>query len=46
MLREAGIGFAMENGEPEVKAIADRITCSCDEDGVARGIEAVLEMNE
>ena len=46
MLREAGIGFAMENGEPEVKAMADRITCSCDEDGVARGIEAILEMNE
>ena len=46
MLREAGIGFAMENGEPEVKAVADRVTCSCDEDGVARGIEAILEMNE
>ena len=46
MLREAGIGFAMENGEPEVKAMADRITCSCDEDGVARGIEHILEMNE
>ena len=46
MLREAGIGFAMENGEPEVKAMADRVTCSCDEDGVARGIEAILEMNE
>ena len=46
MLREAGIGFAMENGEPEVKAVADRITCSCDADGVARGIEAILEMNE
>ena len=46
MLREAGIGFAMENGEPEVKAVADRVTCSCDEDGVARGIEYILEMNE
>lgn len=45
MLREAGIGFAMENGEPEVKAMADRVTCSCDEDGVARGIEYILEMN-
>lgn len=46
MLREAGIGFAMENGEPEVKAIADRVTAGCDEDGVARGIEYILEMNE
>lgn len=45
MLRDAGIGFAMENGEPEVKAIADRVTIGCDEDGVARGIEAILEMN-
>lgn len=44
MLREAGIGFAMENGEAEVKAVADRVTCSCDEDGVARGIEAILEL--
>ena len=45
MLREAGIGFAMENGEPEVKVMADRVTCSCDEDGVARGIEYILDMN-
>ena len=46
MLREAGIGFAMENGEPEVKAMADRVTASCDADGVARGIETILKMNE
>ena len=45
MLRHAGVGFAMENGEPEVKAVADRVTCSCDEDGAARGIEVILEMN-
>lgn len=44
MLREAGIGFAMENGEAEVKAVADRVTAGCDEDGVARGIEAILEL--
>ena len=41
MILAAGIGFAMENAEPEVKAVADRIALSCDADGVAYGIEAV-----
>ncbi len=35
MIREAGVGVAMANAEEELKAIADRITLSCDEDGVA-----------
>lgn len=39
MIRAAGIGIAMENAEPAVKAAADWITASCDEDGVAAGIE-------
>ena len=39
MLREAGIGVAMENACPEAKAAADYITASCDADGVALGIE-------
>ena len=39
MLKEAGIGVAMANGCEEAKALADWITLSCDEDGVARGIE-------
>lgn len=39
MLRRAGVGIAMENAEADVKAAADHITLSCDEDGVARGIE-------
>ena len=38
MLRDAGIGVAMENACDEAKKIADWITLSCDEDGVARGI--------
>ena len=38
MLRDAGIGVAMENACAEVKKIADWITLSCDEDGVAYGI--------
>ena len=29
----------MENAVPELKEVADRVTTSCDEDGVARGIE-------
>ena len=38
MLRDAGIGVAMENACDEAKEIADWITLSCDEDGVAHGI--------
>ena len=41
MLREAGVGVAMANAADEVKAAARRITASCDEDGVARGIEEI-----
>ncbi len=39
MIEMAGIGVAMENAVAEVKELADWITASCDEDGVARGIE-------
>ena len=39
MLREAGLGVAMANACPEVRAAADVETLSCDEDGVARAIE-------
>lgn len=38
MLRDAGVGIAMENACPEAKQIADRVTRSCDEDGVAYAI--------
>ena len=38
MLRDAGIGVAMENACDEAKEIADWITLSCDADGVAYGI--------
>ena len=38
MLKAAGIGAAMANAEEEAKAAADWITLSCDEDGVAHGI--------
>lgn len=39
MIRAAGRGFAMRNAAPEILEIADVITKSCDEDGVAFGIE-------
>lgn len=37
-----GIGVAVENAIPEVKAVADEVTSDNDEDGVARWIEAHL----
>lgn len=39
MLRWAGIGVAMGNALPEVRAAADYVTASCKQDGVARAIE-------
>lgn len=39
MVRDSGIGIAMENGAEETKDAADWIAPSCDEDGVAIGIE-------
>lgn len=35
MLQAAGLGVAMANAEPEILAIADRVTRSNDEDGIA-----------
>ena len=35
MLRAAGLGVVVENGEEELKKEADFITRSCDSDGVA-----------
>ena len=39
MIKAAGVGIAMENAEAVVKEAADWVTKSCDEDGVAAGIE-------
>ncbi len=39
MLKATGIGVAMENAIPEVKAIATASTLSCDDDGVADYLE-------
>ncbi len=46
MLKMAGIGAAMENGMKEVKAAADIIVESNDEDGVAKTIERLLQGEE
>jgi len=42
MLKAAGIGVAVGNALPEVKAAADYVCGDCDDDGVARWIESVL----
>ena len=42
MLKEAGIGVAMENGVDEAKAAADYITVSNDADGVAAALECFV----
>ena len=39
MVREAGLGVAMSNAVEPVKAAADYITVSNEEDGVAKAIE-------
>ena len=39
MLEFAGLGVAMANGSPEAHAVADRITASNDEDGIAVVLE-------
>ena len=46
MIRAAGVGVAMANGHPEVRAAADMLTDDCDADGVAKGIERLLDMGE
>jgi Cof subfamily protein (haloacid dehalogenase superfamily) len=43
MLRGVGLGIAMDNGHPELKAVADRIAPAIHLDGIARMIEDLLE---
>ena len=43
MIREAGVGVAMQNAVEEVKSAADLITGSCEESGVAQVIEQLLD---
>lgn len=46
MLEMAGLGVAMENAPEEVRANADRITQSNDEQGVAKVLEYLLSCND
>ena len=46
MLEYAGMGIAMGNAVDEVKAIADFITISNDEDGIAIALEQLLYSND
>lgn len=43
MIEKAGLGVCMENGDPEVKALAGRIAPHCNEDGVGRVIELLIQ---
>lgn len=42
MVRDSGLGVAMDNAVPEVKAVADRVTTTNNEDGVALVLEELL----
>lgn len=42
MLRAAGLGVAMGNAEDQVKAIADSVTASNNEDGVAKVVQKYI----
>lgn len=42
MIAKVGCGVAMSNGEEALKAAADYVTCSNDEDGVAAAIEKLI----
>lgn len=42
MIREAGLGVAMQNATEDVKSTADLITGSCEDSGVAQAIEKLL----
>ena len=46
MLQWAGIGVAMGNARPEVRAVADRVCDSNDKDGIARLIERLVLCEE
>ena len=45
MIEDAGVGVAMGNAAPGLKRAADRVTLTCDENGVAAEIARILEDN-
>ena len=42
LIEWAGLGVAMGNGHPDLKAVADEVTASNDDDGVALVVERLL----
>lgn len=42
MVQAAGLGIAVENAVPELKAAADAVTSDCDRDGIAEVIEKYI----
>ncbi len=46
MIVNAGLGVAMGNAVPELKAAADLVTSTCDEDGVGVFLEELLDIDE
>jgi hypothetical protein len=42
MIAEAGYSVAMGNGVPALKELADSVTLSCDEDGLAIAVERTV----
>lgn len=46
MLQWAGLGVAVANAKPEVKAVAKRIVPSCDQDGVAVALKEIFQIEE
>ena len=42
MIKNAGLGIAMGNAQPEVKAQADLVTLSNEQDGIAEVLESIL----
>jgi len=45
MLRAAGLGVAMANAEPEIRAVADMVVPSNDEDGIAMLIDELVAIS-
>ena len=45
MIEHAGLGVVVENGSPELKKIADEVTESNDENGVASVIKKYFTNN-
>jgi hydroxymethylpyrimidine pyrophosphatase-like HAD family hydrolase len=45
MIAAAGLGIAMENGDDEVKAVADRVAPHHNLDGLAQILEEIFQLN-